>query len=93
MPDDHALLILQAQYAVNIEQYQKEHPRPSRYEKVRDPAELKRPQSAYFFFLAEFREQFKVGLWHCRRACLLACASSRWAFAFGEGLQSLQCLF
>eukprot|EP00884_Botryococcus_braunii_P022172 jgi/Botrbrau1/8639/Bobra.0196s0033.1 len=48
-----------AKYAVKIEQYQKDHPRPSRYEKVRDPAELKRPQSGYFFFLAEFRQTFK----------------------------------
>jgi len=43
-----------------IAEYEKEHPKPlARVKKERAPGELKRPQSAYFFFLAVFREQFK----------------------------------
>lgn len=42
-------------------EYDKDHPKPlRRAKKERDPAELKRPQSAYFFFLADFREEYKV---------------------------------
>ena len=43
-------------------EYEKDHPKPPRRQKrTRDPSELKRPQSAYFFFLADFRELYKVG--------------------------------
>jgi len=49
-----------AQYAAAMEQYNLEHPKPHRRpKKERDPGELKRPQSAYFFFLADFREAYK----------------------------------
>lgn len=42
-------------------EYEKDHPKPPRRQKrTRDPSELKRPQSAYFFFLADFRELYKV---------------------------------
>ncbi|KAK9846121.1 hypothetical protein WJX84_002860 [Apatococcus fuscideae] len=41
-------------------EYEKEHPRPARrHKKERDPSQLKRPQSAYFFFLADYREAYK----------------------------------
>ena len=44
-------------------EYEKDHPKPPRRQKrARDPSELKRPQSAYFFFLADFRELYKVEL-------------------------------
>lgn len=49
-----------AQYKVLIQEYEQEHPKPQRRQKKeRDPSELKRPQSAYFFFLADFRLKFK----------------------------------
>ncbi len=52
---------LQADYRVTMAEYEKEHPKPPRRQKrARDPTELKRPQSAYFFFLADFRELYKV---------------------------------
>ena len=42
-------------------EYEKDNPKPPRRQKrARDPTELKRPQSAYFFFLADFREEYKV---------------------------------
>lgn len=56
-------LLLQAEYRVIMAEYEKDHPKPPRRQKrARDPTELKRPQSAYFFFLADFREQYKVSL-------------------------------
>ncbi|DBA70695.1 TPA: hypothetical protein ACH3X2_012071 [Trebouxia sp. C0005] len=49
-----------ADYRVIMAEYEKDHPKPPRRQKrARDPTELKRPQSAYFFFLADFREQYK----------------------------------
>ncbi|KAL0044112.1 hypothetical protein WJX82_010449 [Trebouxia sp. C0006] len=49
-----------ADYRVIMAEYEKGHPKPPRRQKrARDPTELKRPQSAYFFFLADFREQYK----------------------------------
>lgn len=54
---------LQADYKVVMADYERDHPKPPRRQKrVRDPAELKRPQSAYFFFLADFRDEYKVSL-------------------------------
>ena len=51
----------QADYRVVMAEYEKDHPKPPRRQKrARDPTELKRPQSAYFFFLADFREIYKV---------------------------------
>jgi hypothetical protein len=48
-------------YKAEMVEYDKDHPKPlRRAKKERDPAELKRPQSAYFFFLADFREEYKV---------------------------------
>ena len=53
----------QAKYAKAMVEYEKEHPRPARrHKKERDPSQLKRPQSAYFFFLADYREAYKVHL-------------------------------
>ena len=52
---------MQADYRVVMTEYEKDHPKPPRRQKrARDPSELKRPQSAYFFFLADFRELYKV---------------------------------
>ncbi|CAD7703461.1 unnamed protein product [Ostreobium quekettii] len=49
-----------AQYATAMEAYNQEHPKPHRRaKKERDPAEIKKPQSAYFFFLADFRDAYK----------------------------------
>ncbi|KAK9813100.1 hypothetical protein WJX72_009043 [[Myrmecia] bisecta] len=49
-----------ADYAVSIAEYERDHPKPPRrVRKERDPSELKRPQSAYFFFLADFRDEYK----------------------------------
>ncbi|KAL3152984.1 hypothetical protein ABBQ38_012012 [Trebouxia sp. C0009 RCD-2024] len=49
-----------ADYRVVMTEYEKDHPKPPRRQKrARDPSELKRPQSAYFFFLADFRELYK----------------------------------
>lgn len=57
----HDGMLLQEDYRVVMNDYEKDHPKPPRRQKrARDPAELKRPQSAYFFFLADFRELFKV---------------------------------
>lgn len=54
---------MQADYRVVMTEYEKDHPKPPRRQKrARDPSELKRPQSAYFFFLADFRELYKVPL-------------------------------
>ena len=54
-------LYLQTKYAKAMVEYEKEHPRPARrHKKERDPSQLKRPQSAYFFFLADYREAYKV---------------------------------
>jgi len=48
-------------YKAQMVEYDKDHPKPlRRAKKERDPAELKRPQSAYFFFLADFREEYKA---------------------------------
>ena len=53
--------LMQADYRVVMTEYEKDHPKPPRRQKrTRDPSELKRPQSAYFFFLADFRELYKV---------------------------------
>lgn len=49
-----------AQYAEAKRVYDNDHPRPQRsVTKEKDPAEIKRPQSAYFLFLSDFRAQFK----------------------------------
>lgn len=49
-----------AEYARAMQQYTQEHPRPYRRSRNRrDPGDLKRPQSAYFFFLADFRNAYK----------------------------------
>ena len=54
-------MCVQADYRVVMSEYEKEHPKPPRRQKrARDPTELKRPQSAYFFFLADFRQVYKV---------------------------------
>lgn len=53
----------QAEYRVTMAEYERDHPKPPRRQKrARDPTELKRPQSAYFFFLADFREGYKVNV-------------------------------
>lgn len=53
--------LLKAKYKELIVEYDKEHPKPDRHaKKERDPSELKRPQSAYFFFLSDFRIAYKV---------------------------------
>lgn len=56
---------MQSKYAKAMVEWEKEHPRPARrHKKERDPTQLKRPQSAYFFFLADYREAYKVrDLW------------------------------
>ena len=52
----------QDEYKSLISKYEEDHPKQAnRPKKERAPGELKRPQSAYFFFLADFRLQFKVG--------------------------------
>lgn len=44
------------------------HPKPPKKRaKPREPGQLRRPTSAYFFFLNTFREAFKVG---CQRPLL-----------------------
>ncbi|KAK9851540.1 hypothetical protein WJX84_008439 [Apatococcus fuscideae] len=49
-----------SKYAKAMVEWEKEHPRPARrHKKERDPTQLKRPQSAYFFFLADYREAYK----------------------------------
>ena len=54
-------LWVQSKYAKAMVEWEKEHPRPARrHKKERDPTQLKRPQSAYFFFLADYREAYKV---------------------------------
>ncbi|XP_075263971.1 high mobility group-T protein-like [Convolutriloba macropyga] len=48
------------EYKSLISKYEEDHPKQAnRPKKERAPGELKRPQSAYFFFLADFRLQFK----------------------------------
>lgn len=51
---------MQADYASSRDSYLKMHPKPPRRPKLPEPSDLKRPQSAYLFFLAEFRDNFKV---------------------------------
>lgn len=66
--------LLQADYRVVMTEYEKDHPKPPRRQKrARDPSELKRPQSAYFFFLADFRELYKVELTSNAGMCCLEC--------------------
>lgn len=63
---------MQAEYRVVMTEYEKDHPKPPRRQKrARDPSELKRPQSAYFFFLADFRELYKVELTSNAGMCCL----------------------
>lgn len=52
---------IQANYAQQIAEYLEAHPRePKRRVKEYEPGELRRPTSAYFFFLNDFREAHKV---------------------------------
>lgn len=53
-------MLLQAGYAIEMEKFSVEHPKPPRRPKARDPSELKRPQGAFFFFLEDFREKYRV---------------------------------
>ncbi|BDA51274.1 probable high mobility group protein B1 [Coccomyxa sp. Obi] len=49
-----------AAYAAEIAEYAASHPKPpKRRTKHREPGHLRRPTSAYFFFLNTFREAFK----------------------------------
>ena len=51
----------QATYAAEIAEYASAHPKPpKKRQRSREPGQLRRPTSAYFFFLNTFRDAFKV---------------------------------
>jgi len=53
----------QSNYAKAMEDYNAAHPKPLRRGAgARESSELRRPQSAYSFFLTDFRRQYRVRL-------------------------------
>ncbi|EIE20040.1 hypothetical protein COCSUDRAFT_83556 [Coccomyxa subellipsoidea C-169] len=49
-----------ATYAAEIAEYASAHPKPpKKRQRSREPGQLRRPTSAYFFFLNTFRDAFK----------------------------------